>query len=145
MPRGGRRSGSAGKSYTNRTDLNTVRTLPATAATGQPYGEAGKQLAAQKIVPMGTTPVPAPAAPPAPMGPGPGELTALNAPSERPNEPLTHGLSIGAGAGPEIFPAAPDPVLKGLALLNSLGDKLSPEMKAVARALNISQNNGLGE
>lgn len=104
MPRGGRRSGSAGKSYTNRTDLNSVRTLPATAATGQPYGEAGKQLAAQKIVPMGTTPVPAPAAPPAPMGPGPGELTALNAPSERPNEPLTHGLSIGAGAGSEVLP-----------------------------------------
>jgi 6-phosphogluconate dehydrogenase len=35
----------------------------------------------------------------------PGELTALHAPSERPNEPITHGVGVGAGAGPEILPS----------------------------------------
>lgn len=33
----------------------------------------------------------------------PGSLGALNAPSQRPNEPLTAGLNTGPGPGPEAL------------------------------------------
>jgi hypothetical protein len=154
VPRGGRRAGSPGASYQNRTDLNQTRTLPAQAATGQPYGAAGAQLAAQKAVPMGTPPVPGPmptgGAPMggAPMGdpntpppPGPGELPGLTDPTNRPGEPVTHGLPFGPGGGPGIFPQAPDPVLKGMALLNTLGANLPASLKAVQASLAASHAN----
>lgn len=41
----------------------------------------------------------------------------FNRPSSRPNEPVTTGLPIGAGAGPEALQAAPNPnaeLAKGL-------------------------------
>jgi hypothetical protein len=139
MARGGRRSGSPGAAYANRTDLNGGAALPAMAATGQPYGQAGQQLAAQQAIPIQTQPSPVPA------GPLPGELTALHAPSERPNEPVTHGVSVGPGAGPEILPQPMSPVLKGLAILNSAGTRLTPELAQVARFLNVTQSNGMGQ
>lgn len=113
MARGGRRQGRVGQSYANRTDLNPgPRPLPAAAATGQPYGAAGQQLAAQQAIPMASGPVvspsptPAPAAAPSggmPPGPLPGSLPPLNRPSERPGEPLTTGAPVGAGPGPEVL------------------------------------------
>jgi len=122
---GGARTGTPGKSYSNRTDLNTAKPLAATASPGQAYGMAGSQLAAQKAVPMAPGPPMAPPAPsPAPPGPGPqpgppmagppptpgpGELPALMRPSERPNEPVTHGAASGPGAGPEAMIGAAQP------------------------------------
>jgi hypothetical protein len=108
MPRGGRRTGTPGKAYANRTDLN----LPAQAAAGQQYGKRTQQIAAQRAMPMGrpsTDAVPqgrggapsGPAAPPA--GPMPGSLMPLDAPTQRPGEPVTTGLPVGAGAGPEAL------------------------------------------
>lgn len=129
--------------HPQRTDLNTPKPLPPTAVPGQPYGEAGKQLAAQTAVPMSPLPVapaaPAQAVPQQPMGPAPGELPGLLDPSGRPDEPLTHGLPFGPGAGPEIFAPPPSPVLKGLALLNVLGDDLPASLRAVRDALNVNQ------
>jgi hypothetical protein len=41
-------------------------------------------------------------------GPAPGALGAFNRPTERPNEPITHGLPTGPGAGPEIMQPSPN-------------------------------------
>lgn len=106
MPRGGRRTGTPGASYANRTDL----AVPAAAATGQQYGKASQQLAAQRAMPvarpstdrMPMTPTPGGAQPMG--GPQPGQLTPLDAPSSRPNEPITAGLPVGAGPGIEANP-----------------------------------------
>jgi len=77
--------------YPNRSDLRNPATLAAKAAPGQTYGEAGKQIAAQQAVPM--------AAPPTERTP----VTPLGAPTERPEEPLTAGMSFGPGPGPEVL------------------------------------------
>lgn len=158
MPRGGRRSGSTGKQYANRSDLNDGRVvLPPSAATGQTYGAAKQQLDAQRQSPMASAPAPAPALAPAntptpsagaalaPLpGPAPvmpGEMQPLNAPSQRPNEPITAGLPIGAGPGPEVLTATPnpDPVMRGLSILNSSSAPLPPEIAAVARYVTLGQ------
>lgn len=34
---------------------------------------------------------------------GPGDSLALDRPTERPNEPVTHGLPVGPGGGPEAL------------------------------------------
>lgn len=94
---GGVRTGTPGTNYPNRTDM----TQPVRVATGQTYGRAGEQADAQRALPL-----PAPAPPPAPPAQGTvtaGPLTPLNAPTQRPNEPLTAGLPTGPGPGPEIL------------------------------------------
>ena len=84
------------------------------AATGQTYGEAGKQIAAQRAVPMGAPPTQAPPQAPRPM---PGSLGDLTRPTERPNEPITAGADFGAGpsslqAGILPAPSASNDVLE---------------------------------
>lgn len=94
---GGRRTGTQGKAYGNRTDLNENR-QPIRVATGQPYGARAEQVAAQQAVPL-------PAAPPvrvSPPGPALGSFGAFDRPTERPDEPWTAGLKVGPGAGPEV-------------------------------------------
>lgn len=89
--------------YSNRTDLqNPAKKIAASAAKGQTYGKAGQQLAAQKIVPMGTSQSSAPQQ----MAPQakPGSLGALDRPTENPNEPGTYGSIVGPGPGPEAVP-----------------------------------------
>lgn len=108
----------------NRTDRLTPEAP--TAAPNQTYGEAGQQIAAQRAIPISGAPTVAPQAPSAPAssGPptapqgapgssdlmsiaqahnGPGNSLALNRPTERPNEPVTHGLPVGPGGGPEAL------------------------------------------
>lgn len=112
MPRGGKRSGSAGTAYANRSDLNSH--LPITAPTGLPYGENQALSNAQRTIPMAPAPAPAgspapaagsggPVSPPAPL-PVPGARPFLR-PTERPNEPVTSGLPTGAGPGTEALGA----------------------------------------
>lgn len=112
MPRGGRRTGIPGTNYSNRTDLQSVK-----AAPGQAYGVRGVQEAAQKVVPMAgaTSPGPSTTSSTGPStsgmpamlgGPPPGLLTPLDAPTERPDEPITAGMAMGPGAGPEANPFA---------------------------------------
>ncbi len=146
MSRGGSRQGRKGVAYKQRTDLNTVKPLPVTTVPDQPYGAAKAQADAQSVVPMqGGLPTPSVlnGQQSEPTGPMPGELPSLTAPSSRPDEPVTHGMPLGPGGGTDIFPTAPDPVLKGLAILNSLGDRLPPELKAVQAYLDTMQNNGV--
>src|SRR5690349_16755228 len=104
MPRGGRRVGRSGTSYPNRSDLTAApRPLPVSTPTGQQYGTATAQKQAQRTVPMASGPLSTP--PPAPSGGGgtstvpstPPPLVPLDAPSQRPDEPLTAGAPFGPG------------------------------------------------
>lgn len=124
--RGGTRQGTPGTAYANRTDLQSNAPVPIQTAPGQQYGERAQQQAAQRTIPIAPPPAaPSPSAPggaspppgggpPAPPGGGvptptpsgpqplPGELPFLG-PTARPTEPVTHGLKLGAGAGPEAL------------------------------------------
>jgi hypothetical protein len=103
---GGQRQPTAGKSYTNRRDLQSQ---PAQVSTGQAYGEATAQREALRVVPMAGAPaLPAPAGP-SPgggggvPGPAPGGFGDFARPTERPDEPLTAGADGGLGPGPEAL------------------------------------------
>jgi hypothetical protein len=88
------------------------------AATGQTYGEAGKQMAAQRAVPMGGAPTDvAPTATPRPV---PGTLGSLTRPTERPTEPITAGAPFGAG---------PSPMAAGMPM--PTGDQALAELRAI--------------
>ena len=98
------------KDYPNRSDLRGGK-VPKMAATGQTYGEAGKQMASQSAVPM--------AAPPTENIPQvqPGQMGNLLRPTDRPSEPVTAGASFGPGPTPMTQFAVPrnnDPVLNEL-------------------------------
>lgn len=104
---GGQRAGTPGTRYPNRTDMQAPK-----AATGQPYGQAGQQIAAQRAVPLPAAPPPATAQPPG-QGQGaagfasPNDTPTLTAPTQRPDEPLEAGLSFGPGPGPEALGPPP--------------------------------------
>ena len=88
--------------YPNRTDLNnSAKKLPVTTVPGQTYGEAGAQRRAQQAVPMGAPQAPQ-VAPQQQRQPLP--VTQLNAPTERPDEPITAGNPLGAGPGMDMLP-----------------------------------------
>jgi hypothetical protein len=88
------------------------------AATGQTYGEAGKQMAAQRAVPMGGAPTDvAQTATPRPV---PGTLGALTRPTERRTEPITAGAPFGAG---------PSPMAAGMPI--PTGDQALAELRAI--------------
>lgn len=76
------------------------------APTGMPYGDHQALLAQERTAPMSqSNSIPPSAVPAAPAGPGgtPPQLTPLDAPSARPGEPITHGVDIGDGGGPEVL------------------------------------------
>ena len=107
------------KQYPNRSDLrNPAKKIAAKAAPGQTYGEAGKQIAAQKAVPMAAPPTDVA---PAPQRVAPGQLGPLNRPTERPNEPVTAGAPFGPGPTPQgmayMGPRNADPILDELRAL----------------------------
>lgn len=100
MARGGERLGKPGTSYSNRTDLNAQ---PIRVATGQTYGDAKAQRESQQAMPLAQVPTATPGGG-APQGAGqpPGALGSLYSPTGRPDEPLTAGMSQGAGPGPSF-------------------------------------------
>lgn len=101
--RGGRRQGTPGTPYSNRSDLRTAA-MPMTRFTGQEYGQATAQEQAQRIVPVAPPPTPAPAAP---SSQGIPQLPPFDRPTEFPDEPLFAGMPYGPGAGPEALAAMP--------------------------------------
>jgi hypothetical protein len=87
MPRGGRRRGTPGKGYSNRTDL-------------------GMQYQSADQAGMATPAAGGVEAPPAPpQGPPiyPEDIPNLMDPTARPEEPISAGLSFGPGPGPEAL------------------------------------------
>jgi hypothetical protein len=118
MPRGGARQGKPGQAYGNRADLNSPK-VPTIVPKGAQYGQRQALETSQRVLPPAAgnpgqpapvgapaTPVGAPGAPGAAAGPV--NLPAFNRPSERPGEPVTHGLPIGAGGGPEVMGMPPN-------------------------------------
>lgn len=95
---------------------------------------------------MASGPLNSPAAPSAPMSQGdvmqaardfnPPPVVPLSMPTMRPDEHVMTGV-----AQPPAPPMAQTPVLKGVALLNALGDSASPEVKALRQVLSVQQGN----
>jgi hypothetical protein len=92
MPRGGKRVGTQGKAYVNRTDL------------AQNYGPGGNPATGGMAAPADQTPLLGPAI-------GADQVPNIGDPTAYPDQPVTAGLSMGAGPGPEaIGPLPPDPI-----------------------------------
>jgi hypothetical protein len=160
--RGGSRQGQPGKSYSNRTDLNSNKQA-VTVAPNQTYGEGAAQARAQQAVPLpkaGGLPSlgSGSGSPPAPVPPGPvpGALGPLNRPTERPGEPITAGLPMGPGAGPEALSAPRDfdaedlvalkPLMPSLLALADLPGATNATRNFVRRlrgAMPIEETNGV--
>lgn len=87
-----------------------AKTQPVTAAPSQEYGSRVAQERAQAVVPL-------PATPPVP----------LMAPSQRAQEPVTAGLPMGPGPGPEVLPGGEDATVAKLRALYALTP--SPELR----------------
>lgn len=76
---------------------------PVQVAAGQAYGERQAQEQAQRAVPLPAAP-PVQVSPPSPAPAAlPGSFGDFARPTERPNEPLTAGLPVGPGPGPEAM------------------------------------------
>lgn len=123
MPRSSRNA--ARNPANNRTDLiNPPEPQPQaiSAAPNQEYGVAGAQIAAQHAIPMAGGATPPSSTSIVPAAPrltgqalgqqaaadsiahnGPSGPMELDRPTERPNEPVTHGLPVGPGGGPEVL------------------------------------------
>ena len=165
MPRG--RAPAPGPGAANRTDLVNPPAQPVSAVPGQGYGVAADQQEAQRIAPMsggGTAPPAGPGGPQSsppsggPPGPnelqamsdaynGPGTSLALNRPTERPNEPVTAGLPVGPGPGPEsltgVGAAARENVIEQGTLNNLLQSMSSqPNATSAVKALAAVASSG---
>ena len=93
MPRGGKRTGTQGKAYSNRTDL------------AQNYGPQGNAAAGGQVAPQEQVQYA--------DFIRPDQVANLSDPVIT-DLPITTGLPVGPGAGPEVMPmmpsAAPDPI-----------------------------------
>lgn len=91
---------------------------PVRTNRGQEYGAAKAQAEAQAAQPLPTSTATAPnlsqlpgggragdASQRVPVGPEPGSLPRLSDPTARPNEPITAGMPMGPGPGPEALTA----------------------------------------
>lgn len=123
------------KARPNRTDMLAQ---PVKTPTGGSYGAAQKLEQAQQAVPM------AQQAPVGQVAPAPVDMQAamqsaqqfqmpmgLNAPTQNPNEPLTHGMVGGPGAGPEVLmqPGPDGLLIRGISALESLGPDTDPNVR----------------
>jgi hypothetical protein len=140
MPRGGRRQGTPGKSYNNRADLRTAHPLPIQTAPGQPYGSQTAQAQSQAAVPLASGQLPDQGAA---LGDAqsfqPPTVPQMGDPSALPGQAVTAGIGA-SGPAPGSQPGG-DPLLRGVALLNSLGASVSPEVKALRNVVGAQQAN----
>lgn len=88
-------------------------TQPIRTATGQPYGAAGQQAAAQRVIPLpdrrgsGETPAAGPPGQGAPAGPAARQVPDVYGPTDFPDEPVTAGAALGPGS-PSMEPLLPE-------------------------------------
>lgn len=108
---------------------------------------ATEQAKAQSIIPLANAqagPTPVAGAQPSPpglgAGPLPGSLGPLHAPTDRPGEPVTHGLPSGPGGGPQVL-APPDPLVKVAAVLNNLGGTADADTAKLREFVNATLGN----
>jgi hypothetical protein len=104
------------------------------------YGDGQELMDLQASAPMAKT-APQPNVAPTAMGQPQGQpgVIPIDAPSQRPFEPVTNGAASGPGAGPEALAGTPQAATAGmtnaLALLNELGSSTSPQIKSIRNAL----------
>lgn len=91
---------------------------------GQTYGKETAQSEGMSSVPMAGAQVSS-------ALPAPGS-TPLVRPTERPNEPLTHGLSVGPGAGPEALAGSPSQGVADQFTMLAHSPNSSPTIEALA-------------
>ena len=129
-----------------RTDGGPASKQAVRYVSGMPnYGD-GQELAdLQASAPMSQTSTPGS---PAPVASGEQPVTQpipIDAPSQRPGEPVTTGADAGMGAGMEALnlpaQAQNNGMVNALALLNQLGDYASPQVKQIRNALAAHLNN----
>lgn len=124
---------------------------PPAAPTGMPYGEHGASIEAQRLMPVAAGNAPPPAGPAPAGGGGDPMLAALQGalgmappsggglldPSQRPSEPVTHGLPSGPGGGPEVLaPTTGTPLHQSLLqIAQTTGDPSVYELAERARIL----------
>lgn len=102
--------------------------------TGFAYGENQALAQQQAGAPMAQAPSPTKSTPS--MASNLPQVTPINAPSERPDEPVTTGIAMGPGAGPEALtlPGAGDSNEDKQRLLSYL-----PALEVAAQSPNSSQ------
>jgi hypothetical protein len=119
--------------------------------SGMPnYGD-GQELAnLQAAAPMSASGTPA--SQPAQVSGGEpaqqSQVIPIDAPTQRPGEPVTAGAASGPGPGPEVLHGTPQAEQQGyqnaLVLLNQLGDNASVQVKQIRNALAAHMNNMAG-
>jgi len=151
--RGGARQGTIGQAYSNRTDLNA--SMPVATQTGQDYGQAAAQQAAQRSIPVAAQPVQGVQSNPITQGVNqqapqpqtitgqmpqqqvyPGELK-FDHPTDAPEEPITAGLPMGDGAGPEALHTFAPQITKTLTQMASAPGASATVMDLARAARNI--------
>ena len=89
MPRGGKRQGTPGKGYSNRTDMGMNYMSQEKAGLNTPAsGGVGPPVTANQAPMMNTYPE---------------DIPNLTDPTQRPGEPITDGMDMGLGRGPEAL------------------------------------------
>lgn len=102
-------------------------------ANGQPYGDRQQDLAQERVAPMSQQDTVAPAPiPSGPAGPAAGPTAPapgmnFGGPTTRPNEPITHGVDIGPGGGPEVLPPQQQPQFPSQGPMTQMLAKLSAQ------------------
>lgn len=88
MPRGrgGKRQGTPGKAYSNRTDMATNYNMESGVSPAAGGITAPKEMNAQSVMPV-----------------YPDQIPGLSTPTQRPSEPIADGLPIGPGRGPDAL------------------------------------------
>lgn len=115
MPRGGRRQGTPGAAYSNRTDLALDR-APTSVGKVDPTAAGGQSA------PATAAPAPSPQVPFTP----PDGVPRLTDPSAD-GRPVTDGMPLGPGRGPESLGTLPSPSDNTLAILRDLYGKTGSE------------------
>jgi hypothetical protein len=129
-----------------RTDGGPASKQAVRYVSGMPnYGD-GQELAdLQASAPMSSSPTPGSPAPAMQGSTAMEQPVPIDAPSQRPGEPVTNGANAGAGAGMEALNLMPQSqnsgMVNALALLNQLGDYASPQVKQIRNALAAHLNN----
>jgi hypothetical protein len=115
--------------FSKRTDGGATQVM--STVPDQPYGAVKQQLASERSAPMAGQAPMAPAAQVAaqqqgqPAGPPPYQGGAFNAPSARPNEPITAGVDIGPGAGSEALSTIAQPTQQGTGAMSAMLQQLA--------------------
>lgn len=118
MPRGGKRTGTPGKAYQNRSDLGVNYASQQGTTTAAAGG-----VQAPPAPPAEQPGMPAPGA----DFPTPDDSPNLLDPTQRPDEPVTAGMAHGAGPGPEALGL--DPRRQDVEVMR---DRWMPTLEAMA-------------